>query len=291
MLNGRWSMFLVTCVTTIAHAASTDAEYLKVRNAARAEIVKVGGSGFEKAWAKWKVELEGHLRALVGDVSVPGLPSKGEISMEVLTESEAQIYALDALTFFTKDERPVLVATTEGLLTRWIADNFSEEGKPTRTPTLEAVLHGDQFASIFSPEGVAYTRAAAVPIEKPSSVDFAAAQIGCMRQDAGPCSPEALIVGVSKAGRVLLATATAKARIKVAACNEIWKQSEKKAAAFQKQARAKDDDSTLFEKATREENSGDAAFFSCFQENAPKADAFPALVKEAQALANRLAGE
>ena len=75
----------------------------------------------------------------------------------------------------------------------------------------------------------------------------------------------------------------------IAACDDIFTASEKKAEALFKAYSASNlKDQKLFDKYSREQENGDEAFRRCFAERAGKQSYFAALTAQAQALADLL---
>jgi hypothetical protein len=115
--------------------------------------------------------------------------------------------------------------------------------------------------------------------------------LGVWAQDIGPNLPDTLIVVLRRGGHVSLASIAPKAKIaQIAACEEVWKESERSAGKLFAEYEAKGfQDEKLFDRYTAEQTRGDAAFRACFSERAPREGFFPALTRQAQELADRLA--
>ena len=119
------------------------------------------------------------------------------------------------------------------------------------------------------------------------------AALGGFAQDIGPNPRQEIVVTLQRNGRVYIASQVAKTALgKIDACEAIWtaalKKSEDLRSAYQKSG-AKNE--KLFDDGTKAEDDGDKAYRACLVARTPQQAYYPALVKEAQELADRLAGK
>ena len=116
--------------------------------------------------------------------------------------------------------------------------------------------------------------------------------LGGWGQDIGPNPDLMLVVTVIKDDKVYIASERPKTTVgKIAACEAIWAQAIEKAdklRADYEAAHSKDQDE--FDADSKAQEQGDKDFHACWREQAAKQPFYPALVKEAQDFANRIAG-
>ena len=149
---------------------------------------------------------------------------------------------------------------------------------------------GDPNAGSVS-EDAAFGKTADLTIAKPADADLVMAELGGFAQDIGPNPRQEIVVTLQKGGRVTIANQVAKTAIgKIDACEAIWtaatKKSEELKSAYQKSG-AKNE--KLFDDGTKAEDDGDKAYRACLVAKTPQQPDYPALVKEAQELGERLA--
>jgi hypothetical protein len=98
------------------------------------------------------------------------------------------------------------------------------------------------------------------------------------------------MVSVVWGGRVFVINANTRTKVKpIPACDAIWKESERKAAAVLDAYIASHlEDKEPFEQGDKAEEDGDAAFHRCFAERAGSQPFFAALTRQAQALLDAL---
>ena len=137
----------------------------------------------------------------------------------------------------------------------------------------------------------AFTIYAAIPITKPSAAKFAVALLAGRSQDVVPLVPDELLVSIVTGDRVFVVDAPAEGKITgIAACDKVWQDFEKRAdEADQAYMESDPKDPKLLDAYNRiSKQEGSGAFGRCFGERAPHEPFFPALVKQAQAIADSL---
>jgi hypothetical protein len=288
-------LFLSLASATPAPAATPEQDYLAARDRHSARLEKLesvkGGEDTARAeYDKALADLDARLQKLVGGLSVPGYPARGKISLESLTAGDIGSGMLDALRFQQGDGGPAITVTTDGLLERWLADWRRKEAKAPAKD--EDALRSELFYTSAVGSEAAFTRDAVLDIPKPASVGFSFAQMGSWAQDIGPYDHHSLIVTLRMGGKVYIADSPLKAKVgRIPACNEIWAAARKKADKLQSAYVAlKLKDTKLSDDRSAVEEKGNADYHSCFVEHAPREAWYPALVKEAAALAARITG-
>jgi hypothetical protein len=288
-------LFLSLASALPAPAATVEQDYLAARDRYSARLEKLekvkGGEDAERAeYDKALADLDARLQRIVGDLSVPGYPARGKISLESLTSGDVGSGMLDALRFQKGDGGPAITVTTVGLLEKWLADWRRKEAKAP--PKDEDALRSELFYTSAISSEAAFTRDAVLDIPRPAGVGFAFAQMGSWAQDIGPYDDHRVIVTLRKGGKVYIADSPVKAKVRrIPACNDIWAAAQKKADKLQAAyVASKLKDTKLFDERSAVEEKGNADYHSCFVEHAPREPWYPAVVKEAASLATGAAG-
>jgi hypothetical protein len=282
---------------TLAAAGTPEEDYIATRDAAVAKIKKMEAKNPDadtrKIDEKALADLEKRLRAMIGDITVAPYPAKGKIALESLSEDDVGSGALDGLRFAKGDEGPQLVVTTDGLLAQWLKrpqEWWTKKGKTP--PSIDAALANDEFYTFAVGQDAALTKTADLPIAKPEGTTFAIALLGGWAQDIGPNPQQEIIVALRKDGKVYIAEEKAKAYKRIPACDAVWKEAGQKAdALFKKYQQGGTKDEKIFNAYTAAQEKGDVDYRACYRERAPKEAFFPALVKEAQEIADRFGGK
>lgn len=294
-----WPVFAVFLLATAAVAATAEETYWAARDKAVAQIKQRQAANADDAQTQ-KIEeaalndLQKRLVAIVGPVAVKGFPSQGKINLQTLG-SEIGADMLDGLVFSTPsdiNDSPSLVVSTRTLTQKWLSARAAEADANLRVPAgLEAALRDDSFYSFGIGSDAAFSQASGFDIAKPAGADFAFAALGRWSQDIGPSPLDQIVVAVVKGERVLVADVTTKTPVpEIPACKAIWDQAFAKAdqlnklyqASGQKNQKAFDDS----EKASAQ---GDNDWIACVRQREKGEKVFPALLGEAQDLANRMA--
>ncbi|WP_442756492.1 hypothetical protein ACNHKD_07740 [Methylocystis sp. JAN1] len=276
-----------------AAAGTPEEDYIAARDAAIARIKKIEekkpDADVSKIDRKALADLEKRLQAMIGDLSVKPYPAKGKIGFESLSDDEVGSGGLDGLRFAKGDDGPQVYVTTDGLAVKWIARPEEWWTKKSKTPPgLDEALANDEFYTFAVGEDAALSRTADLPISKPEGATFAHALLGGWAQDIGPNPEQEIIVAVRKDGKIYIAEEKAKNYKLIPACEAMWKESEKKTEAlFKKYQASGAKDEKIFNFYTAEQEKGDRDYRNCYSERAPKEAFFPALVKEAQEIADR----
>lgn len=290
---------LFACVAASgALAASSEPDYLAARDKYIAKIrsmekAKADDDEVFKQDETLRADLEKRLTELLGDLSVKGYPAKGKINLETLSDSGVGFGMLDGLNHSAGDEGPQIVITTPGLLQIWLKAKSREKDKALRLPAeMDAALRLDRFFTFAIGSDAAFTKSAALDVTKPDDVDFLSAQLGGWSQDIGPFPADQIVVTLRKGDKVYIASARTKTEAKIDACEAIWTKAQREAEKLQAAYVGSNLTNTkLSDQRSKVEEKGDKDYHACFVEHAPREKFYPTLVKEAQALADRIAGK
>ncbi len=288
---------LLALACPAAFAATPEADYIAARNAAVAKIARLEAKNpsadIDKTNRQALSELEGRLKAVVGGLSVKPYPETGKIAFDSLSKNDVGSGGLDALRFATADGGQQAYVTTDGLLTRWLSQPEEWWRKTSKTPpAIEAALVNPEFYTYAIGIDAALTETAGLKIEKPPGAEFVHALLGGWAQDIGPNPDQEIIVALRRGGKVYIAQEKAHAFKPIPACEAIWTEGQRKAEDIYKKytdGGAKDEKLATAHEAVQ--TKADTTYRACYAERAPKADFFPALVREAQAIADRFKGE
>jgi hypothetical protein len=266
-------------------AASPEAAYLAARDKDIAEIKaledsEASHSTIEAAEDKALADLTKRLKDIVVPVAVKGFPPADTLNL-ALSEHEEDFGHLDGLA----SQRADIVVTTRPLLMAWLEQMAKDEDKDRRLPTdVDAAVRQDGFYTFSVGEDAAFAKYADLPVMKPPGADLAAGALGVFTQADGPWPPDAIVVTVIKGDRVfVVASANRMAPVgKIAACEAIWTEAQRKAVKLQAEYRASGlKNQKLLDKSTQAEEQGDRDFLACFNARAPKERFFAGLTKEA----------
>ena len=190
------------------------------------------------------------------------------------------------------DDGPQVIVTTRGLVDRWLRAQSTEKDAELRLPAdLDAALREDNFYTFSVSEDAAFGKTAELAVAKPAGADLVVAALGGFAQDIGPNPRQEIVVTLQKDGRVYIANQVAKTAIgKIDACEAIWTAATKK---------SEDAEERLPEigrqerKAVRRRHEGGGrrrqGLSRLPRRQIPQQPYYPALVKEAQEIADRLA--
>lgn len=234
---------------------------------------------------RWMPVLEARLRRLIG----PGVP-KGFDGPSAMSPDALCCYIgrnmLDGIRFTTPDDQGAVLVSTEGLLQQWLKLKENPWWQPSwralSADPARAILIGGPYNS----SGVGLDAGALIhallPITPPVGAGpTAAALMQWTQQGDANVPPEHIALVLFRGGRVYLALVKATVRaVPIAACAAIKAEFDKAVAANWGQ------DSDKYRRLWLE---GDMAFEKCWTERAKDQPSYTALVRQAQALADRLA--
>lgn len=279
-----------------AYAAAPEDAYLAARDAAIAKIKKLDAKkGAEKAAQaendKALADLEKRLRAIVGDLAVKPYPATGKIAQSSLSENDVGSGGLDALRFAKSDDGPQVYVSTEGFLAKFVKKPEEWWKQARKRPlSIEDALQTDEFYTYAIGVDAAFSRTAEIPVKPPQGATLTVALLGGWAQDVGPNSSQEILVAIRKDGKVYFASEPAKAYRDIPACEAVWKDAQAKAEAlYKKYADDGAKDQRTLDAYNAINDGADRKYRACYAEKTPEAAFFPALVEEAQAVANRFA--
>ncbi len=232
-------------------------------------------------------DLETQLKTIIGPVTLPGFSPDGAIGLETLFDSDIGFGMLDGLVYGADDSDASVLVTTKGLADAWLVGHRDWWDSPTIPDNIRDALKVNAFYTQAISADAAVARFAEIPVTPPAGADFAYAILDMRSQDYAIGVPDEMIVAVVGGGRVFLANAPVTASVHaIPACDTIWQDYSARGEAALQQSDAEDDgQSDDFDQIYTE---GEAAFQDCFAEQAKDQDFYPALVAEAQALADKL---
>ncbi|MBB6412396.1 hypothetical protein [Mesorhizobium sangaii] len=292
-------MIVFALATGAAFAASPEDDYIAARVKAISAIAALEGANepvetLDAAGTKALADLEKRLSALLGPLAVSGFPATGTINLESLSDADIGFGMLDGLRYTNGDDGPSLVATTRGLLARWLQSKAAEMDASFRLPIgIDAALKLDAFYTQAINSDAAFTGTLDFPLKKPEGADIAFARLGGWAQDIGPNPDQQVIVTLVRGNSVMIASAPAAPPVpKIAACDALWASADAAAQKFQEAYQASDlKDQTAYDAANAAWENGDTDYRACMGEHLPSEPVFPALLAQAQQLADHMAGK
>ncbi|MBZ9775392.1 hypothetical protein [Mesorhizobium sp. CO1-1-8] len=293
-----WTI-IFALMTGAVFAASPEDDYIATRDKAISAIAALASANepvetLDATGAKALADLEGRLSTILGPLSVADFPANGTINLGSLSDADIGFGMLDGLRYAKSNDGPSLVATTRGLLERWLQSRAAELDEDFRLPAdIDAALKLDAFYTQAINSDAAFTGTLDLSLKKPEGADIAFARLGGWAQDIGPNPDQQVIVTIVKGNSVMIAAAPAAAPMpKIAACDAVWVSADAAAQKFQEAYQASDlKDETAYDAANVAWEKGDADYRACMGQHLPSEPVFPALLAQAQALADHMAGK
>ncbi|BCM18615.1 hypothetical protein [Mesorhizobium sp. J8] len=282
-----------------AYAASPEDDYVAARDKAIADIAAQANANAdietidaqnEKALADLKQRLD----AILGPLTVKDFPTTGTMNIQSLNASDIGYGMLDGLRYAQSDEGPSIVVSTRGLTERWLKSKSAETEADFKLPAdIGAALKLDGFYTQAIGSDAAFSGTLDFPLKKPDGADMAIARLGGWTQDVGPIYDQHVVVAIVKGDRVMIAEAPASPAVpKIAACDSIWAAADATAQKAQQADQGSDqDDPQASDPANAAWEKGDADYRACMAQHLPSDPSFPALLKQAQDLADGMAGK
>ncbi|MDX8528516.1 hypothetical protein RFM68_28965 [Mesorhizobium sp. MSK_1335] len=292
---------LLTLAGSTAYAASPEDDYIAARDKAIADItaqesantaIETIDAQNEKALA----DLQQRLTSILGPLSVKGFPATGTINIESLNASDIGYGMLDGLRYAQSDQGPSIVASTRGLTERWLKSKSAETEADFKLPTdIGEALKLDNFYTQAIGSDAAFSGTLDFSLKKPDGADAVVARLGGWTQDVGPIYDQHVVVAVVKGDRVLIAEAPASPAVpRIATCDTLWAAADaaaQKAQQTQTDQGMDQDDPQASDPANAAWEKGDADYRACMAQRLPGDPSFPALLKQAQDLADSMAGK
>jgi hypothetical protein len=283
---------LLLIVPVSARAASPEDSYIAARDKFIAKL-KTDGEVDEKIAKQEeaaRTDLEAKLRAILGRVSVEGMPTESKLNLDTLIEGELGFGLIDGLAYQASDDAPRLIVTTPSLAKRWLTAHAKWWDSNNVPQDFSAALKSEPFYTQALSPDAAVAHFADIPVTKPASMSFVNAMLVARRQDVGLTAPDELLVAVVRADRVFIWSAPTQTKVMVnPACEAIWNDAVARGdKAYEAYQKSDPKDEKLSEEQTRILQEGDDAFRRCFAERAANEPFFPALAKQAQELVDKV---
>ena len=290
---------LLTLSASAAYAASPEDDYIAARDKAMAGIAaqESANTAIETIDAqneKDLADLQQRLAAILGPLAVKDFPTTGTINLQSLNASDIGFGMLDGLRYSQSDDGPSIVASTRGLTERWLKSKSAETEADFKLPTdIGEALKLDSFFTQAIGSDAAFSGTLDFSLKKPDGADAVVARLGGWTQDVGPIYDQHVVVAVVKGDRVLVAEAPASPAVpKIAACDSIWAAADAEAQKAQQTDQGSDQDNPqASDPANAAWEKGDADYRACMAQRLPADPSFPALLKQAQDLADGMAGK
>jgi hypothetical protein len=230
--------------------------------AAKAEADRISQE-HERALA----DLKGLLRRIVAPPPIEGLSKAVTNNLFELSRDSLGFGMVDGLVFRNDKTNTKIFATTERLLVSWLNENKDTPQDLPSALNSESLQTSLFFADASTSEFVD------IPVVMPKRAKVAMALAIRRTQDPiGERAPEAIVVSVVQPPRVFVLSAPVKVNAEIPICNKIWRELE------HHRAGADSIDKT--------EDEALKAFHRCYTGRTKSQSFFPALIKQAQALAN-----
>lgn len=291
-----WTV-MFALASSAAFAASPEDDYIAARDKAIAAIAALNTANapvetLDAADAKARSDLEGRLSTLLGPLAVADFPATGTINLESLSDADVGYGMLDGLRYAKSDDGPSLVATTRALLERWLQSRAADTDTGLRLPTgVDEALKLDAFYTQAINSDAAFSGTLDFPLKKPEGADIAIARLGGWTQDVGPIYEQQVVVTLVKGNSVMIASAPATPAVpRIAACDALWTSANDAAQKLAAQA-SEQNDEKAYDTANATWEKGDGDYRACMSQRLPGDPAFPALVAQAQQLADHMAGK
>ena len=280
------------------HAAATTEAYLAARDQAIASLRQPPGkalsdadTALEDAREKSELDkLQTMIRELIGPIRLPGFAPAGTIST-VLVAGYVESGRLDGLAVKSRDGRTTGIVTTEPLLRAWLGSGAAQSPPPGLPMELDAAFGDDDFYSQALTEDARAHEYAELPSGLPAGQGTARVLLVLFGSDSvAPNPPDTLVAAAARSGLVAVLKERTAMRIgQIPACKAAYDRDVKAAEEAEKQSQASTSDTALFQKYAALEAASDTNFVHCFGVAIKSRPEYPALAKQASALAERAA--
>jgi hypothetical protein len=283
------------CAAPGASAAPPEQAYLAARDHAIAVLKQKSGDKQVAEDKRLRAGLEAQLKSLIGPLRLEGFSGEATMSPESLLVDDIGSGALDGISVAAaKENAGSALVTTDGLMQHWLNAHKDWWKKEANPPTgAESAFHSEAFYTQAVSTDAAVSIFAPLPIRKPDGAGVAVALLVQQSQDLAIDPPSEIAVAVTKGPKVFIAIVNAETKTApIAACDAVWQGFKAKSDAAQKKYQDSGlKDERSFNESTLLEDDGAKALHKCWSEQASRAPEFPALVKQAQALADLFASQ
>jgi hypothetical protein len=243
------------------HASSLEDSYIAARNHYIEKFKQYDSAHWNQATYDEEEsafqDLQMRLQSIVGRLSINGFSAPGKINLHSLLGEEG-FGMVDGLVFHNDRTKVDIFVSTNSLVGKWIHDNSDV---PKR---LKDALISNEFHSKLIDAGSRAYRFAEITVTPPPGTEFAAAIALLRTNGEGILVPREIAVTLIRGQRIFVANAPVTLAVsEIRACSRIWKGS----------VDSFDDG---------------LAYLHCYAARAKSQSFFPALVKQAQGLANLL---
>jgi hypothetical protein len=249
------------------------------------------------------------MRAIVGPLAYAGFGA-GQLNLDTLSEGDEGFGMLDGLRFEAtagKTGEPAgtdaagnyvapkahIIVTTQTLLVHWLAVHKQWWGKGTANvpQQIGAALKDEDFYTQAISTDSAVVKLSPLPIAKPAAASFATAMLGGRTQDDVPNAADEVFAAAIAGGRIYVAYGTIDPTVKIAACDAIRADYNKRSEDASDALREGRIDKKAYDRLDNLRDQGESAFKRCFTARAAGEGAFAAAVKQAQALLQTALGK
>jgi hypothetical protein len=294
--------------------AGAEDRYVAVRDAAIKKLKLIAKSGNSDAAAKAedaaRADLEAQMRAILGPLAYAGFGA-GQLNLDTLSEGDEGFGMLDGLRFDAltgrngepagatdaagryAEPKAHIIVTTQTLLVRWLTAHKEWWGKGVKNvpQRASAALTDESFYTQAISTDSAVVSLAALPITKPASASFATAMLGGGTQSEVPDAADEVFVAATAGRRVTVAYGAIEPRVKIAACDVIRADYNKRSEDADDALRQGRIDQKAYDRLGNLRDQGEAAFTRCFMARAAAEPAFAEAVRQAQALLQTAVGK
>lgn len=287
-----------------AAPASPEDRYVATRDAVMAKISKLYNAKKDdeasKAEKAADVELTAQMKAILAEPDRKGFDAP-KLNLDAYTEGDMGYGLLDGLRYDSLtgqngekaglrspgdyvEPKTHIIVTTPSLLERWLRGHKEWWGKDKNNVAQQigAAFKQEDFYTQAISTDASVVKFGELPITPPASVTSAAALLAGRTQDATP-DPDMVFVSAVANGKAYVAYQSIKT-VKIAACETIKADYNKKAEKAAADYEAKRIDKKTYDKLPHYGEQGETAFKKCLIERVPQQPAFAEATRQAQAL-------
>lgn len=232
-------------------------------------------------------DLEGHLRPLIGPLTVAGFSGGGRINPTTLLPGDIDSGMPDGLRYASRDGGARMFVTTPALLRAWIADYFAGDSTVPRDPFV--ALSDEKVYSPMLGDDAAVVRYADLPVSDPHRRVLAAMLVDRAQDDCFDCRPGAVLLSVNAGDRIFVVDAPARDTIEIPArCQRAAKADTVPPPAFEAYRRNGLKDTSAFDRSEHAEVQNFAELLRCYGDGIRSDPGFAQLVSQARGLIEAL---
>jgi hypothetical protein len=293
ILAGLLLVAIAGAPPALSQGRSAEDRYIAVRDAAiekirLAEDAKQDPEIVAQEVDRAVADLTQRMRTLIGPVEIKTFPQPPKLHADTLYMTDVGFGMLDGLLFFTANEEPQFIVTTDTLFTRWLRTRKDGGVPQDRT----AALKNTTFYTHAMSADAVVIKYLEMPIAKASTAKLAIALLVARTQDDTPMVPAEIFVAAIHGSKVFIAVERIEAKFSPSpACSAARAETVRKADDMIDAFRSGGEkDAALSEKAAALREQSEAHYLRCTSGDLKKQAAFALAVKQAQALYGRLPG-